>query len=101
MICGYCMKVRGKASKVLFHQKHGCSTDPRWGEVVRARRAGHASTADRIARKILGVAEPMSEEAKEKLREYNETHKEQIKARRKAQAAARKNLKAKMMVTRR
>lgn len=53
-----------------------------WAKVVELRRAHEEDAAGRLVRKLLGVqGPPMSEETKEKLREYNETHKEEIKAR--------------------
>lgn len=53
-----------------------------WAKVVELRAAGEQDAADRLVRKLLGVqGPPMSEETKAKLREYNETHKEEIKAR--------------------
>lgn len=53
-----------------------------WAKVVELRAKGELDAADRIAKRAMGIVpEPMSEEAKEKLREYNETHKEEIKER--------------------
>lgn len=53
-----------------------------WGRVVELRSAGEADAADRLVRKLLGVqGPPMTEETKEKLRAYNEAHKEEIKQR--------------------
>jgi hypothetical protein len=53
-----------------------------WAKVVELRLAHEEDAADRLVRKLLGVqGPPMSEETKEKLREYNETHKEEIKER--------------------
>ena len=65
-----------------------------WSRVETLRREGHGEAADRVARKLLGVVEPMSEEAKAKLREYRETHKEEIAAKAKAKAVLRKRTKA-------
>jgi hypothetical protein len=54
-----------------------------WARVVAFRAAGDQDAADRLVRKLLGVqGPPMSEETKAKLREYNEAHREEIKARR-------------------
>ena len=53
-----------------------------WSRVVLLRTVREVDAADRLVRKLLGVqGPPMSEETKEKLREYNETHKEEIKLR--------------------
>lgn len=53
-----------------------------WAKVVELRAKGELDAADRIARRAMGIAsEPMSEETKQKLREYNETHREEIKER--------------------
>lgn len=93
--CGHCKTFTGSIDEIRLHQRK-CGVDPRWAEVQVARLAGHDSTANRLARRILGVAEPMSEEDKEKLRVYNETHKEEIQRRRQIKATVRKNLKAKL-----
>lgn len=62
-----------------------------WGKVVELRRAGKDDAAARLVKKFLGVqGPPMSEETKAKLKAYNEAHKEEIKRRRKTQAAIRK-----------
>lgn len=53
-----------------------------WVRVVELRAKGEADAADRAARRAMGVkGEPMTEEAKEKLREYREAHKDEIAAR--------------------
>jgi DNA polymerase III delta prime subunit len=53
-----------------------------WKRVVELRRTGQDGSASRLVRKLLGVqGEPMSEETKEKLRQYNEEHAEEIKER--------------------
>lgn len=62
-----------------------------WAHVVELRREGQLDAADRLVRKLLGVqGPPMSEETKEKLRLYNEEHKEEIKARRQQEAETRR-----------
>lgn len=54
-----------------------------WGQVVALRTSGQLDAADRLVRKLLGVqGPPMSEEVKQKLREYNEIHKDEIRERR-------------------
>jgi hypothetical protein len=54
--------------------------DEGWARVVEMRRKGQ--DPGRLVRRLLGVkGEPMSEETKEKLRQYNEEHAEEIKAR--------------------
>jgi hypothetical protein len=65
--------------------------DKEWSRVVEFRRQGKDDSADRLAKKLLGVqGPPMTEETKAKLRRYSEEHKEEIEARRKARAALRK-----------
>jgi hypothetical protein len=56
--------------------------DNGWARVAELRRSGQDDSAGRLARKLLGVqGPPMSEETKEKLRRYNEDHKEEIRER--------------------
>lgn len=79
MKCAYCRKPFRKASKVLEHfRKDKCGADLRWGKVVELRLAYKNDSANRLARKLLGVATPMSEEKKAELKKYNEEHKEEI-----------------------
>lgn len=53
-----------------------------WAKVAQLRREGSDCAAQRLIRKLLGVqGEPMSEETKQKLREYSEEHKEEIEER--------------------
>lgn len=53
-----------------------------WTKVVELRAAGDLDAADRIAKRAMGIMpEPMSEETKQKLKEYNETHKEELRDR--------------------
>jgi predicted metal-binding protein len=62
-----------------------------WARVVALRTAGQQDAAERLVRKLLGVqGPPMSEETKEKLRQYNEAHKEEIKTRRERDREIRK-----------
>lgn len=69
----------------------GESSRAGWAKVVELRRAGDADAADRLVRKLLGVqGPPMSEETKEKLRIYNEEHKDEIRERRQQQVAIRR-----------
>lgn len=80
-ICGYCKKVRGKASKVAKHLRT-CRTDLRWGEVSELRRAGSEKKADELVLEIFGIENPvvpMPQETKDHLKEYRQTHKEEIK----------------------
>jgi hypothetical protein len=49
-----------------------------WARVAELRRRGEDGAASRLVR---NKGEPMSEETKEKLRQYNEEHAEEIKAR--------------------
>jgi CHASE3 domain sensor protein len=60
--------------------------DEGWARVIELRRSGQDGTADRLVRKLLGVqGPPMSEETKEKLRRWNEEHKEEIQERKKSE----------------
>ncbi len=62
-----------------------------WARVVELKAAGKQDAADRLVRKLLGVqGPPMSEETKEKLRRYNEEHKEEIKARKEQEREVRR-----------
>lgn len=62
-----------------------------WKRVIELRRAGQDEAAGRLVRKLLGIqGPPMSEETKEKLRQYNEEHKDEIKARREQRIAVRR-----------
>ena len=62
-----------------------------WKQVVELRRSGEHDAACKMVRKILGIqGPPMSEETKEKLRIYNEEHKEEIKERRQTQVQLRR-----------
>lgn len=73
-----------------------------WAKVVELRASGEMDAADRAARKAMGIVpEPMSEEAKEKLREYNETHKEEIRERAKFKRMAQRRTRAIMAAPRR
>lgn len=70
------------AVKRMEERQQGGSREG-WARVVELRAAGVQDAADRLVRKLLGIqGPPMSEETKEKLREYNEAHKDEIKARR-------------------
>lgn len=72
-------------SRISNEQREG------WTRVAAMRRAGDLDSADRLARKLLGVqGPPMSEETKAKLREYNETHKEEIQERRRQESEVRR-----------
>jgi hypothetical protein len=53
-----------------------------WGRVAELRAAGQAESANRLAKRLLGVqGPPMDEETKETLRRYKAEHKEEIKER--------------------
>lgn len=99
--CGYCKVFKDKrVTKVLLHQKRDhCQEDLRWAEVIALDKAGEESKADRLRRDILGVKVEMSEEAKEKLRQYAEEHKEEIAEKRKLKAMERERLKARVAPT--
>ncbi len=76
MRCGYCRGFDGTASQVLAHQRGGCSTDPRWGRVVRLRQDGENDKATRVAKRLVGAKKkkgpPMTEEKKEYLKNLRE-----------------------------
>jgi hypothetical protein len=62
-----------------------------WARVVELRQSGQEDAAGRLVRKLLGVqGPPMSEETKEKLRQYSEEHAEEIRERRKSEAQIRR-----------
>lgn len=73
-----------------------------WAQVVELRAKGELDAADRVARRAMGIVpEPMSEEAKEKLREYREAHAEEIKDRAKLKRAVQARTRAIMVAPRR
>lgn len=73
-----------------------------WGKVVELRKSGQLDAADRAARKAMGIkGEPMSEEVKAKLREHNETHKDEIKVQRRLARMTRQRTRAIMAAPRR
>ena len=62
-----------------------------WVRVVELRRSGQEDAAGRLVRKLLGVqGPPMPEEVKEKLRRYNEEHRDEIRERRLQAVATRR-----------
>ena len=80
-----CPTLYRKVEQMLARRGEG------WGRVVSLRTAGEQDAADRLVRKLLGIqGPPMSEETKQKLREYNETHKEEIKARKEQEREVRR-----------
>jgi hypothetical protein len=73
-----------------------------WAKVVELRASGQMDAADRAARRAMGVkTEPMSEETKEKLRAYNEEHKDEIKERRDQERIVRQRTRAIMAAPKR
>ena len=80
MTCGTCEKFRTKkVGELLDHSKTCRSGD--WAKVVEARRAGNIDTADRIARRAMGVkAPPMSDADRERLKQYQAEHGPEIAA---------------------
>lgn len=89
MICVNCGGTGIKTSRELFRHQDECYSRG-WQEVVNLRLAGEYEAADRKTRKLLGVNTPMTEEDKQKLKEYYEEHKEEIKIRAKAKRQAKK-----------
>lgn len=84
MICGKCKKTGyTKIADLETHWSKECNPNNEWHQIVEARKAGNDTQAEKLIRKALGIHRPMSEEAKEKLRQHNETHKEDIALRRK------------------
>lgn len=66
-----------------------------WARVAELRRAGQVDSADRLARKLLGVqGPPMSEAKKAELRAYNEAHKDERAEKRRLAAEVRRRTKA-------
>lgn len=62
-----------------------------WLKVSELRKAGDTDAASRLAKKLLGVKKPpMTEEKKAELKAYNETHKEEIKERRRLERETRR-----------
>ncbi len=61
-----------------------------WQKALDLRKQGQDAAADRVINKILGISKPMSEEAKAKLREYNEKNREAIKERQRQKREVRK-----------
>lgn len=91
MICPACSTSGLKSVASL--KSHGCTMVADWARVTLLRQKGEDQAAERLARKLLGVkGEPMSEEAKEKLRIYKEEHAEEIKAREELKRTTRKRL---------
>lgn len=89
-----------KAGRVLVDPKscptlhrsltRGLALPNDWSKVVELRAQGMDDSADRKARKLMGIqSEPMSEETKVKLREYAEAHKDEIVERRRVKARIR------------
>ncbi len=95
MICCNCKGSGFKTTAVLFRHQDYCLSRA-WKEIVDLRLAGDADAADRKARRILGVVEPMTEEAKEKLKTYYEEHKEEILAKAKLKRMTNKKLKERL-----
>jgi len=90
MRCGYCSNFSGTATEIVLHQKAGCSTDRRWGQVIELRHedaaiahGGKSKRVKRKIRKILGVSDrhKMTEDRKEYLRKYNAENKDKVKTR--------------------
>lgn len=102
MICGFCGSFRAPSvAELQEHWRAECGRDPRWERVVELRSQGQEDSANRLARRILGVSKEMSEEAKEKLRIWKEEHAQELAERKKTKAVARQRLKAMMRPPRR
>lgn len=84
MKCGQCGVGQESVGLLLGHWNTDCGIRGSWKEVMEARREGDLDRAERLARKAMGIQGPeMSEETKEKLRQYRELHKEEIAAKEK------------------
>lgn len=93
MICPACGKTGIRS--VLVLKDHRCPTMSDWGRVMKLRQNGEIESAERLARRLLGVkGEPMDDETKEKLRQWKEEHAEEIKARSEVKRQARERLEA-------
>jgi hypothetical protein len=93
MICGACGTEGLKGISEL--KNHSCRIKEEWARVMDLRREGHDETANRVARRLLGVkGDPMNEETKEKLRRWKEEHAEDIKAKQELKRQTEERLKA-------
>ena len=94
MICGKCKK--SGYHKIADLERHwrskDCPSNSDWQQIINARKAGNDGQAEKLIRKVLGIHRPMSEEAKEKLRQHNEAHKDDIALRRKFNRQATKRI---------
>lgn len=92
MICVACGQTGIRSVAVL--KDHRCSVKEDWIRVAELKRQGKGESADRLARRLLGVkGEPMDEDTKEKLRRWKEEHAQEIKDREELKRNARKRLK--------
>lgn len=95
MICTACGRTGIRTVAVL--KDHGCAAREDWARVTLLKRQGKSDSADRLARRLLGVkGEPMDLETKERLRRWKEDHAEEIKARNEVERQARERLQALM-----
>jgi len=93
MICGNCKDF--SAGRVADLEEHWrvCHGDLRWARVANLRRSGRDHEAEGLARKLLGVkGPPMTEEARARVREYERTHKDEIRQRRQQRRVLRRVL---------
>ena len=82
--------------------KRGLDRREEWRKVSELRNAGQNASADRLARKLLGVKGPeMDEETRKKLREYNHEHRGEIRERRKQERERKRRLLQKVQAHRR
>ena len=94
MICGLCSTFRTAHVAFMFPHWKICRSGL-WACVVEARASGDIDQVDRLARKAMGVkSPPMTEETKEKLRQYNEENKDAVGVRAKLKRQERRTLKA-------
>lgn len=92
MICTACGMAGIRTVQIL--KDHGCPTMADWGRVMKLRQEGETQSAERLARRLLGVkGEPMDEEAKERLRRWKEEHAQEIKDREELKRNTQKRLK--------
>ena len=93
MICGNCRGFSARRIADLEGHWRACNGDPRWAKVAGLRASGRVSEAEGLVRRILGVkGAPMTEEARARVREYQRTHKDEIRERQRQRRVLRRIL---------
>ena len=104
MICGLCKKwkpgqsgKRGRIQALFDHWKRECGENLGWDRVVKLRQSGQLATADRIAKRLMGVQEKkkkvMTPEARAQVDEYNRLNQPKILQKRRLRRAAIRQMK--------